>query len=253
MFTKKEPFSWVTSQPHREVMTSDWTDANTCCQHRAYKPAQVMLGAVIEGAVGYAMLRTRHEVPENISLEKLIGLAKESGLLPQGEAYLGQAIRDYRNLVHPQRFVTEGRRPTKETAEVARKACEYVLAELEKQLAAYVPTPLNAYLMVDGGYIAINKTPFTVGRAEDNSCVITASSISAHHARITCASHIFYLEDLKSTNGTSLMMSGLPKQVKPGKLMPLGGQSHIRLGKKDTDPQVVFGIEGEEGMTTREK
>ncbi|HXV68618.1 MAG TPA: FHA domain-containing protein [Nitrospira sp.] len=45
---------------------------------------------------------------------------------------------------------------------------------------------------------------FTIGRKSDNHLVIEDPAVSAHHARITKIYAVYFIEDLKSTNGTSV-------------------------------------------------
>jgi pSer/pThr/pTyr-binding forkhead associated (FHA) protein len=45
---------------------------------------------------------------------------------------------------------------------------------------------------------------FTIGRKSDNDLVIEDPAVSAHHAQITKILAVYFIEDLKSTNGTSV-------------------------------------------------
>ena len=45
---------------------------------------------------------------------------------------------------------------------------------------------------------------FTIGRKSDNDLVLEDPAVSAHHARITKICAVYFIEDLKSTNGTSV-------------------------------------------------
>jgi pSer/pThr/pTyr-binding forkhead associated (FHA) protein len=45
---------------------------------------------------------------------------------------------------------------------------------------------------------------FAIGRKADNDLAIDDRSISSHHARIIKVQSVFFIEDLKSTNGTSV-------------------------------------------------
>ena len=68
----------------------------------------------------------------------------------------------------------------------------------------------------------------TVGRAPDNSIVVSDQFISSHHARIYKSKRgDWVLEDLGSTNGTYLdekQIAG-PVIIKPGQLIRLGATS----------------------------
>jgi len=52
--------------------------------------------------------------------------------------------------------------------------------------------------------IDIVRDSFTIGRKPDNDLPIDDHTVSGHHAKITKVQSVYFLEDLKSTNGTSL-------------------------------------------------
>jgi len=50
---------------------------------------------------------------------------------------------------------------------------------------------------------SVRKTSsFSIGRLPDNDIVIENDAVSGKHARIVPNDHEYYIEDLKSTNGT---------------------------------------------------
>jgi len=52
--------------------------------------------------------------------------------------------------------------------------------------------------------IELTLETLTIGRKTDNVLVIEDPAVSGHHARIVKIQAVFFLEDLKSTNGTSI-------------------------------------------------
>ena len=48
----------------------------------------------------------------------------------------------------------------------------------------------------------ITSDCLTIGRKQDNDLVIEDPAVSAHHARVTKIHAVYFVEDLKSTNGT---------------------------------------------------
>lgn len=247
-YKNNPPYSWITSEQYRQVIAHDKEEAEICYKNKAYNACQVMLGSVMEGTLRYAMIRKRISFNENATLENLLSLAKTYSLLPQGETYLGQMIRDYRNLVHPGKQLAENRTPTRESAELARKACEFVLSELQKSLVAYLPADISAYILRNGEMFKIQSIPFTLGRSKDNSLVLDSTNLSKYHAQVTFEpdENKFYLIDLKSTNGTYVWIGG--KERKTNKFR-LDYGTKFRLGKNGGDPEFIFGVEGEEGTT----
>lgn len=50
--------------------------------------------------------------------------------------------------------------------------------------------------------VLITQPHFTIGRKPDNDLVIDNAAVSSHHARLIKVQGVYFLEDLKSTNGT---------------------------------------------------
>jgi pSer/pThr/pTyr-binding forkhead associated (FHA) protein len=64
---------------------------------------------------------------------------------------------------------------------------------------------------------------FAVGRKADNDLAIDDQSISGHHARIIKIQSVFFLEDLKSTNGTSVNERRVDRhQLRDGDVISIG-------------------------------
>lgn len=64
---------------------------------------------------------------------------------------------------------------------------------------------------------------FTIGRKADNDLAIEDQSISSHHARIIKIQSVFFLEDLKSTNGTSVNEKRVDRhQLRDGDIISIG-------------------------------
>jgi pSer/pThr/pTyr-binding forkhead associated (FHA) protein len=56
----------------------------------------------------------------------------------------------------------------------------------------------------DSKSIELTHETITIGRKPDNSLVIEDPAVSGHHARIVKIQAVFFLEDLMSTNGTTI-------------------------------------------------
>ena len=52
--------------------------------------------------------------------------------------------------------------------------------------------------------IDLTHETLTIGRKADNTPAIEDPAVSGHHARIVKIQAVFFLEDLKSTNGTAI-------------------------------------------------
>jgi pSer/pThr/pTyr-binding forkhead associated (FHA) protein len=74
-----------------------------------------------------------------------------------------------------------------------------------------LPQPAKLLVKLHGKgsqHIELTLDTLTIGRKTDNLLVIEDPAVSGHHARIVKIQAVFFLEDLKSTNGTAL--NGLP-------------------------------------------
>ena len=72
-------------------------------------------------------------------------------------------------------------------------------------------------------HIDLTHETLTIGRKTDNTLAIEDPAVSGHHARIVKIQAVFFLEDLKSTNGTAI--NGEPiarRQLRDGDLITIG-------------------------------
>lgn len=84
---------------------------------------------------------------------------------------------------------------------------------------------------IPGKEFLLQGEAITIGRKLDNNIPFPAEiKVSAHHARILARIGLFWLEDLKSTNGTYLTPPGGKRfRLKPGEPVLLMEGSHIHL------------------------
>jgi pSer/pThr/pTyr-binding forkhead associated (FHA) protein len=70
-----------------------------------------------------------------------------------------------------------------------------------------LPQPATLLVKLHGKgarHIELTIETFTIGRKADNTLAIEDPAVSGHHARIVKIQAVFFLEDLKSTNGTAI-------------------------------------------------
>lgn len=246
MFGKKMNFDWVTSKEYREIMKADYREVGLCHRSEAYKACQVLTGSVMEAALSYGLMRIRVDFSPHASLHELLELAKKKGLLAQSSAYYGEAVRDYRNLIHPRKYICEKREISRESATMVMQTCEYMLSELGKQLATYLPLAMEACLLpVTGAPVPIYSSRFCIGRDQGNHLVIEDERVSGTHALIAYAANKFYLQDDNSKNGTYMLgADGKEKKLRAAKKQLLDSGDQFRLGK-DGASLFTFMIEGQ--------
>ena len=70
-----------------------------------------------------------------------------------------------------------------------------------------LPQPATLLVKLHGQgarHIELTLGTLTIGRKADNTLAIEDPSVSGHHAQIVKVQAVFFLEDLKSTNGTTI-------------------------------------------------
>lgn len=90
-------------------------------------------------------------------------------------------------------------------------------------LGLEVISPGSATNLKKGSVIPVGRL-LTIGRKEDNLLPIVDNFISGHHTKIYIKNDIYYIEDLKSTNGTLLNSRPIEKAV-------LNTDDHIKIGQ----------------------
>jgi EAL domain-containing protein (putative c-di-GMP-specific phosphodiesterase class I) len=81
----------------------------------------------------------------------------------------------------------------------------------EQQTAWYLAN--NSEDNRDRWNVEITRTPFVIGRTEDNNLVLRSKAISRHHAEINLSGNLLWIRDLKSTNGTYVNCSRIDDAV----------------------------------------
>ncbi|HEY7534211.1 MAG TPA: FHA domain-containing protein, partial [Nitrospiraceae bacterium] len=101
---------------------------------------------------------------------------------------------------------------------------------------------------------------FTIGRKADNDLAIDVQTISSRHARIVKVQSVFFVEDLKSTNGTSVNGKRIERhQLRDADVISIGQhrlifQDNVALSAPSTIPvdmdQTVV-LHGQDRIPTR--
>jgi atypical dual specificity phosphatase len=146
-------FDFVDENEVRRVLEDYYDQACNAARARSYLGAVVGCGAVAEGVLTWALKRNAsramvalttilardkrrknkprpHDRIENWSLDILVEVAKELGLLNDDVKQTCTAIRDYRNLVHPYRRVNGSPRFDASLEQSAFRAIERIVQAL---------------------------------------------------------------------------------------------------------------------------
>jgi pSer/pThr/pTyr-binding forkhead associated (FHA) protein len=86
--------------------------------------------------------------------------------------------------------------------------------------------------------IDLARDTFTIGRKADNDLPIDDHTVSGRHAKITRVQAVYFLEDLKSTNGTSLNGKPIDRaQLRDADVVTIG--QHRIIFQDSTPPPVM--------------
>jgi hypothetical protein len=144
---KNEPhdeFAFISEAGLREQLWEDWQEAQKVHAADARKSCVILCGGVLEGilldalASDRTLARERYTRPRGRrpvdlhqwSLADLIDVAEEHGILRKATIHLSQALREYRNLIHPGRQMRAGMIMSKEEANIAINVVRICLREL---------------------------------------------------------------------------------------------------------------------------
>lgn len=86
--------------------------------------------------------------------------------------------------------------------------------------------------------IEITRTPFAIGRKNDNDLCLEDVAVSAHHAHIVKVQEVLFLEDLASTNGTFVNEQRIDRrQLQDADCIRLGTHRLIFRGNQSARPE----------------
>ncbi|MBI5434900.1 MAG: hypothetical protein HZA52_18855 [Planctomycetes bacterium] len=129
-----EPFAFVADAALRAVIASDFAEAERVNSVSASKSCLVLCGAVIEGLLidaleGHATRAGTEDDFRRLGLDALLKRAQAAGLLKAANFHLSQALREYRNLVHPARQLRDGVRVDEGQARLALEVVRQLIGE----------------------------------------------------------------------------------------------------------------------------
>lgn len=139
-------FDFISDLALQQQLASDWREAQSVHKIKAWKSCVLLCGSVIEGMLldvlsrdeqrasdAYKRLR-RKSAPEisRWNLVDLVEVAGELSILDKGTIYLGHALREFRNLIHPGKLIREKIIVTEEEADIALSAVKICLRALSR-------------------------------------------------------------------------------------------------------------------------
>lgn len=135
-------FSFVKNTNLRTIIERDYVWVNKCLAVEAWKPVIILAGGLIEALLLDRLLATESRAKSSSkapkengikkwSLENLIDVAVDLSIINVGAEKLSDAVRHYRNLVHPGNELRAGLRVEPEEAKIAAEILNIIIRDLQ--------------------------------------------------------------------------------------------------------------------------
>ena len=154
---------WFISAPKlQEQLASDWLEAQAVHKAKAWKSCVILCGSILEGLLLDILsqypreteeiyTKLRQKSPPELSrwsLADMVEVARERGVLREGVFHLSQALREFRNLIHPGRQMREKVQLSEEEASIAVNTVRIYLRELEPEVGPMSRVPLPSEVRI---------------------------------------------------------------------------------------------------------
>lgn len=135
-------FSFVKNINLRNIVERDYVWVNKCLAVEAWKPVIILAGGLTEALLLDALLidenstKSSSRAPQESdikkwTLENLIDVAVDLAIINPGAEKLGDAVRQYRNLIHPGNELRVGLKIEPEEAKIAVEVLNMVIRDLQ--------------------------------------------------------------------------------------------------------------------------
>src|SRR5712692_9366290 len=131
-------FDFITDEGFRSCLESDHSELEACLQASAWKSVHVLAGSIIEAILTDHLLFSDLEArskfnPLKIDLATAISTCQQEGVISEKTAHLCSAIKEYRNLIHPDRSVRLGETIDENSARVAHALVGMIVGDVSKK------------------------------------------------------------------------------------------------------------------------
>jgi len=124
--------SYVDDPELARILRRDCEEITLCMEAGAWKAAIVLCGGVLEGLLIFGLERTNHLHGTPPRLSELINLGGKYGLLGTMSQALPDALRDHRNLIHPDKERRGGYKIDRPEANIALSILEAALRDVSE-------------------------------------------------------------------------------------------------------------------------
>lgn len=137
-------FSFVTDGKYKKILESDYKEIIKCIENECNKSATTLSGSLIEALLtdylldkGFIKIKTQNGMKEikteQAGLADIIHFCHENKLITRRVYFLLEAIRDFRNFIHPTKAIRMEVEVNKEDAILYKSTLDIILNEISKK------------------------------------------------------------------------------------------------------------------------
>lgn len=126
-----QDFSFIRDGELRRIVERDYAELQTLNADTGTKSILIMSGSVIEGLLLDTTVTAgtvTKDKAAQMTLEELLGAASKSGIVPEDR--VSNAVRKYRNLIHPAREIRDKIVFTSADATLARAGVDVIIQDI---------------------------------------------------------------------------------------------------------------------------
>jgi len=128
-------FDFITSDDFRRDLENDYKEINSCVEIKTWKAACVLAGSIIEAVLIDFLKATDYKDKDILkrSLGQILDICEKERYLSEKTIGLSNAIRNYRNLIHPGRRERLQEEIGEDEAKIAQALIGIIIKEISSQ------------------------------------------------------------------------------------------------------------------------
>lgn len=134
---KNNEFAFIADEPLRLSLETDYREFHKCIAAEAWKAAIVLSGSIVEALLVDHLQRSKNK-PANLlkmSLGELVCVCKNEAVLSERTIDLSNAVRGFRNLIHPGKSLRLQETADEESGKIASALLSLIRRDVEKKQA----------------------------------------------------------------------------------------------------------------------
>ena len=150
-------FDFMHDEALRSSLERDYHELELCMKAEAWKAVHVLAGSIIETILIDYLVETDYAARKSINLKNLrlieiIKICQQEGILSEKTSALSHVIREYRNLIHPEKMIRANEAVDENGAAIAHALVKIVTGEISavrKQTFGYTAEQIATKIETD--------------------------------------------------------------------------------------------------------